>query len=215
MWVWYSAGHQCSLTRPNKHNHSSGQHKEHSVSTLVPQLWLPTQVQGNGNEKLKKEPQEWGWGGVGWFDSPLHGSCTMGCSQKYSCIFLVLVLYISSHKWTLFWFLGDGKWTLFESYRICTYLKVIEWSCQAETLCRTTFRGPDSTHTPKPGALLERRRYEQKRKQDLLPLPTYCWKMPAVQSTEICVTYDTTNQHGMKHWEEWAKSKGIKAFHVS
>lgn len=66
MWVWYSAGHQCSLTRPNKHNHSSGPHKEHSVSTLVPQLWLPTQVQGNGNEKLKKEPQEWGWGGCGW-----------------------------------------------------------------------------------------------------------------------------------------------------
>lgn len=57
MWVWYSAGHQRSLTRPNKHDHSSGQHKEHSVSAFVPQLWLPTQVQGNGNEKLKKEPR--------------------------------------------------------------------------------------------------------------------------------------------------------------
>lgn len=48
-------GSESSLARPNKHERGSGQHKEHSVSALVPQLWLPTRVQGNGKEKLKKK----------------------------------------------------------------------------------------------------------------------------------------------------------------
>lgn len=155
MWVWYSAGHQRSLTRPNKHDHSSGQHKEHSVSAFVPQLWLPTQVQGNGNEKLKKEPR-----GLGGFNlSPWvshNGMVTkifMHIFSPWYCTYPLINLNFSD-------FGVMKNWLFFQSSRICTYLKVIKWSCQAETFCRTTFRGPDSTHTPKPGALLERSKYE-------------------------------------------------------
>lgn len=58
-------GSESSLARPNKHERGSGQHKEHSVSALVPQLWLPAPVQGNGKESLKKkEPRGAGGGGV-------------------------------------------------------------------------------------------------------------------------------------------------------
>lgn len=96
MWVWFSARHRCSLTRPNKQDHSYGPHKEHSVSALVPQLWLPSQVQGNGNKKLKKKPKR-----RGWLESPLHGSSTMGCSQKILNIFIgtIHVLSMCTFLW--------------------------------------------------------------------------------------------------------------------
>lgn len=54
----YEHIHKCSsgsLVRPNKQGHGSGPHKDHFVSALVPQTWLPTEVQGNGNERLEKE----------------------------------------------------------------------------------------------------------------------------------------------------------------
>ena len=46
-----------SLVRPNKQGHGSGLHKDHFVSALVPQTWLPTEVQGNGNEEVGKRAE--------------------------------------------------------------------------------------------------------------------------------------------------------------
>lgn len=73
----------------------------------MPRLWLPAQVQGNGNEHLKREPRgEGGGGGLdGWNLSPHNGMSTKismhVCSPKYSTFPLL--------NWHFAGFLGDEK----------------------------------------------------------------------------------------------------------